>query len=157
MSQWLAIAVTSRTLKKVISMKRVFVSVASVGLLLAFASILCVGQSDIETRAAALSKALVNGHIAWRTKLSSGGASIEAKEAERQSGFVKYYLLVSGLPTDELYSVMSWPVLSALPSGRSTEQTSTPRNRARSIMNVLDYPGRILCVFVLVALRSHRA
>src|SRR6266436_8321895 len=103
-------AVTFRTFKKMISMKRVFVSEASVGFLLVFASILCLGQSDIETRAAELSKALVNGHIAWRTKISSGGASIEAKEAERQSGFVKYYLLVSGLPTDELYSVISWPV-----------------------------------------------
>lgn len=29
---------------------------------------------------------------------------------ERREGFVKYYLLVSGLPTDELYTVMSWPV-----------------------------------------------
>jgi hypothetical protein len=109
MPQWLAI-LTSQISEKRILMQRVFVSVASLGLLLTSASILCFGQTDIEAKAAETSKALVNAHIAWRTKLSSGGASIQAKEVERREGFVKYYLVVSGLPTDELYTVMSWPV-----------------------------------------------
>lgn len=64
----------------------------------------------MEARAAQISKALINGHVAWRSKLSSEGVSIRAKEVERRGSFVKYYLLVTGLPTDELYSVMSWPV-----------------------------------------------
>ena len=64
----------------------------------------------METRAAEISKALVNGHVVWRTKLSSTGASIQAKEVERKESLVKYYLTVSGLPTDELYIMMSWPV-----------------------------------------------
>jgi hypothetical protein len=95
---------------KGMSMKRAFVSVASLAFLLASAPISTFGQTDLETKAAEMSKALVNGHIAWRTKLSNTGASIQAKEVERQGGFVKYYLLVSGLPTDELYTVVSWPV-----------------------------------------------
>ena len=68
------------------------------------------GQTDVEARAAQISKALINGHVAWRSKLSSEGVSIRAKEAERRAGLVKYYLLVTGLPIDQLYSVMSWPV-----------------------------------------------
>lgn len=68
------------------------------------------GQTDVEARAAQISKALVNGQRAWRSKLSSDGVSIRAKEVERREGFVKYYLIATGLPTDQLYSVMSWPV-----------------------------------------------
>ena len=68
------------------------------------------GQADVEARAAQSSKTLVNGQRTWRSKLSSDGVSIRAKEVERREGFVKYYLLVTGLPTEELYSVMSWPV-----------------------------------------------
>lgn len=83
--------------------------VVSLAILL-LSPILMLGQSDVETRAAEISKALVNGHVAWRSKLSSEGVSVRAKEVERRGGFVKYYLLVTGLPTDELYSVMSWPV-----------------------------------------------
>jgi len=91
-------------------MKKVFVPVASLVFLIASAPNLTLSQTDMETSAAELSKALVNGHVAWRSKLSSAGASIRAKEVERQGTFVKYYLSVSGLPTDELYTVMSWPV-----------------------------------------------
>ncbi len=91
-------------------MKRAFISVAIAAFLFVLAPIPSFSQTDVDTRAAEISKALVNGHVAWRTKLSSTGASIQAKEVERQGSLVKYYLTVSGLPTDELYAVMSWPV-----------------------------------------------
>lgn len=91
-------------------MKRPFVLIGSFTFLLASVPIPTFGQTDVEKSAAETSKALVNAHVAWRTKLSSEGVSIQAKEVERQEGFVKYYLLASGLPTDELYTVMSWPV-----------------------------------------------
>lgn len=90
-------------------MQRTSLTLGNLAFLLA-SSTLVVGQTDVEARAAEISKALVNGHAAWRSKLSSEGVSINAKEVERHGGVVKYRLLVSGLPTDELYSVMSWPV-----------------------------------------------
>ncbi len=91
-------------------MKRAFSSVAIAVFLFVLAPIPASSQPDVETRAAEISKALVNGHVVWRTKLSSTGASIQAKEVERKESLVKYYLTVSGLPTDELYIMMSWPV-----------------------------------------------
>lgn len=96
-------------------MKRTFVSLLGLAFLFAFPTLI-VGQSDVEARAAEISKALVNGHIAWRSKLSSEGVSIRAKETEKHGGLVKYNLLVSGLPADKLYSVMSWPVVQGKPS-----------------------------------------
>jgi len=74
------------------------------------------GQADVEAKAAELSQGLVKMHIAWRTKLSSPGASIEAKVVARAGPVVKYNLRAAGLPTDELYTVMSWPVGEAKPS-----------------------------------------
>src|SRR5260370_10090150 len=98
------------SLKRRTAMKRAFISVAIAALLFVLAPMPSFTQTDVDTRAAEISKAVVNGHVAWRTKLSSTGASIQAKEVERQGSLVKYYLTVSGLPTDELYAVMSWPV-----------------------------------------------
>jgi hypothetical protein len=74
------------------------------------------GQTDVEAKAAELSQGMVKMHIAWRTKLSSPGASIEAKEVARAGPMVKYNLRATGLPTDELYTVMSWAVSEAKPS-----------------------------------------
>jgi hypothetical protein len=91
-------------------MKRTFISEAIAVFLVVFCPILSFAQTDQEIRATEMSKVLFNGHIAWRTKLSSAGVSIQAKVVERQGSVVKYYLTVSGLPTDELYTVMSWPV-----------------------------------------------
>ena len=79
-------------------------------------SIFVSGQTDVEARAAEASQALVKGHIAWRTKLSSPGASIQAKEIARAESLVKYNLYVSGLPTDQLYTLMTWPVGQSKPS-----------------------------------------
>jgi len=97
-------------------MKNAFAWAATVVLLLACFSSLNYGQSDVETRAAATSQALVNGHIAWRSKLSSPGASIQVKEVGRQGSLVQYHLYASGLPFNELYTVLSWPVTQAKPS-----------------------------------------
>jgi hypothetical protein len=97
-------------------MKNAFAWAATVVLLLACFSSLNYGQSDVERRAAATSQALVNGHIAWRSKLSSPGASIQVKEVGRQGSLVQYHLYASGLPFNELYTAVSWPVTQAKPS-----------------------------------------
>jgi hypothetical protein len=73
-------------------------------------------QNNEEARAAEISQALVKGHIAWQTKLSSPGASIEAKEVGRQGPVVQYHLYVSGLPAEKLYTVATWPVTQRKPS-----------------------------------------
>jgi hypothetical protein len=97
-------------------MKNFFAGAATVVVLLAWASNLIYGQSDVETRAAETSQALVNGHVAWKTKLSSPGASVQVKEVSRQGSLVQYHLYVSGLPSNELYTAVSWPVTQAKPS-----------------------------------------
>src|ERR1700674_3663715 len=79
-------------------------------------SVFVSGQTDVEARAAEASQALVKGYIAWRTQLSSPGASIQAKEIARAGSLVKYNLSVSGLPTNQLYTLMSWPVGQPKPS-----------------------------------------
>ncbi len=84
--------------------------------LLTCSSTLIYGQTDVETRAAEASQALVKGHVAWKTKLSSPGASIQAKETGRQGSLVRYDLYVSGLPSSEFYTALSWPVGQAKPS-----------------------------------------
>jgi hypothetical protein len=97
-------------------MKTSFASIFVLFLPLLFCSTLTYGQSDVETRAAELSQALVKAHVAWKTKLSSSGASVHVKEVARQGSKVQYHLYVSGLPTDALYTVISWPVTQAKPS-----------------------------------------
>jgi hypothetical protein len=74
------------------------------------------GQSDEEKTVAEASQGMVKMHIAWRTKLSSPGAAIHSKDVRRRGAIVTYELSVSGLPTDELYTVVSWPVGQAKPS-----------------------------------------
>jgi hypothetical protein len=48
--------------------------------------------------------------------MSTPGAFVQAREVEREGTVVKYALQVIGLPTDEVYTVMSWPVGQAQPS-----------------------------------------
>lgn len=74
------------------------------------------GASADDRNAANAAQALINGHTAWESKLSSTGASIQVKEIERQGSTVKYHLFVSGLPGDELYTVISWPVTQQKPA-----------------------------------------
>lgn len=97
-------------------MKNFFAGAATVVVLLAWAPNLTYGQSDVETRAAETSQALVRDHVAWSTKLSSSGASVRAKEVGRQGSLVQYHLYVSGLPSNVLYTAVSWPVTQAKPS-----------------------------------------
>jgi hypothetical protein len=84
--------------------------------LLVCSSTLICGQTDVETSAAEASQALIKAHVAWKTKLSSPGASIQAKQTGRQGSLVTYSLFVSGLPSDKVYTYMSWPVGQAKPS-----------------------------------------
>jgi len=76
--------------------------------LLICSSTLILGQTDVETRAAEASQALVKRHVAWKTTLSSPGASIRVKEVGRRGSQVQYNLYVSGLPSNELYTAVSW-------------------------------------------------
>ena len=94
-------------------MKNSFAPVATVALLLACYSNPIDGQSDVEARAAETSQALVKGHLAWKTKLSSPGASVRVTEVARRGSLVQYHLYVSGLPSNELYTAVSWPVTQA--------------------------------------------
>lgn len=73
-------------------------------------------QTDVEAHAAELTQTLVKEHIAWKSKISSPGALIQAKEVERQGSVVRYSLYVSGLPVDRNYTLVSWPVTQAKPS-----------------------------------------
>jgi hypothetical protein len=96
-------------------MKISFAPAAGLVVLAICSSTLVDGQTDAEARAAEASQALVSGHVAWTTKLSSPGAAIRAKEVERQGSVVRYNLYVSGLPADKLYTALSWPVGQAKP------------------------------------------
>ena len=78
--------------------------------LLIYSSTFIYGQTDAEARAAEESQALVKGHVAWKTKLSSPGAFAQAKQTGRDGSIVTYSVFVSGLPTDQVYTFMSWPV-----------------------------------------------
>ncbi len=72
-------------------------------------SSIVLAQADANSRAFLATQAVVRMHEAW-DKIASPGASVEAKEVERQDGVVQYNLYVSGLPTDKLYSAVSWPI-----------------------------------------------
>ena len=110
-------------------------------------STLVYGQTDVEIHSKdAAYQDLVKGHVAWRTELSSPGASIQARQMRRDHSFVRYNLFVSGLPSSELYTALSWPVGQAKPSaimegitlgkdgivmcaGRSPEQCGDPSKK----------------------------
>ena len=95
---------------------KVLAPAATLALILLCHTTLLHGQTDVEAKAAAASQSLVKKHVAWETKLTSPGASISAKEVGRQGSSVQYYLYVSGLPPDKLYTVMTWPVGEPNPS-----------------------------------------
>ncbi len=97
-------------------MRIFFAPAARVAFLILCCATLMFGQTDEEARANEITQSLVKGHIAWKTKLSSPGASVRVEEVERQGSVVQYYLYVSGLPHDRLYSYVTWPVTQAKPS-----------------------------------------
>jgi hypothetical protein len=57
---------------------------------------------------------LVRQHEAWE-RISTPGASVELKVAGRDGPVVRYNIFVVGLPADQLYSVVSWPVTEPKP------------------------------------------
>jgi hypothetical protein len=73
-------------------------------------------QDITQEQAAQFAQNLIRQHEAWRSKLSTPGASIQAKESGRENGYVHYRLYVTGLPADKLYTVLAWPVTQAKPS-----------------------------------------
>ena len=97
-------------------MKTFLALAARVAFVLMFCATVMFSQTDDEVSANEAAQALVKGHIAWKTKLSSPGASVRVEEVERQGSVVQYYLYVSGLPRDRLYSYVTWPVTQAKPS-----------------------------------------
>jgi hypothetical protein len=85
-------------------------------LAIAFISGPACAQDTSEAQAAQIAQTLVKQHEAWRSKLSSPGASIQAKESGRENGTVAYRLYVTGLPSEKLYTVLAWPVTQTKPS-----------------------------------------
>ncbi len=57
---------------------------------------------------------LVKQHEAW-DRISTPGASVRLKLAGRDGPVVRYNIFVTGLPADQLYSVVSWPVTEPQP------------------------------------------
>ena len=95
-------------------MKLCLTSLLALVLLSAHAPPSVCAQSDVNP--AQIAQTLVRAHIGWRTRLSSPNASMQAKEKGREGSVVRYNLYVSGLPTDKLYSVLSWPIVQTKPS-----------------------------------------
>ena len=71
-------------------------------------------DDSTEARAKQMANLLIRQHEAWRT-MSSPGASIQAKVAHRERNLFYYNLYVTGLPTDQLYTVVAWPVTGQKP------------------------------------------
>jgi hypothetical protein len=84
--------------------------------LFALCAIFVSGQADLDARIAQQGEALVKQHVVWKTKLSSPGASIRVKEVGRQGSLLQYHLYVSGLPSNQLYRVSTWPITQPEPS-----------------------------------------
>lgn len=79
-------------------------------IVLAFVSGGSYAQDPTDAQAAQVAQSLVKRHEAWSSKISTPGASIQAKEFSRENGAVVYRLYVSGLPADKLYTFVEWPV-----------------------------------------------
>lgn len=73
------------------------------------ASSVYFSAQEIDAKTKEFVNSLVEGHIAWESKITSSGATIVAKES-RRGDHVSYRLYVTGLPTDHLYTVLAWPV-----------------------------------------------
>ena len=71
-------------------------------------------DDSTEARAKQMANVLIKQHEAWRT-MSSPGASIQAKAARRERNIFYYNLYATGLPTDQLYTVVAWPVTGQKP------------------------------------------
>lgn len=78
-------------------------------LVLTTMSVFAEGQ-DIDAKTKETLMSVVQSHIAWESKITTHGATIVAKESEHHGNQVSYRLYVTGLPTDRLYTILTWPV-----------------------------------------------
>src|SRR6266446_6339290 len=85
-------------------MKICFALSAFAVLLLACCTTLVYGQTDAEIGPRKLSEYLVKTHVPWKTKASTPGASIEARETGRQDEWLQSHLGIdSRLPFSFVY------------------------------------------------------
>ena len=98
------------------NVKTLLLQMAILGFAAAYGSADGFGQEGIEARGSTLIQELIKQHEAWTSEMSTPGASIRVKEVKREESFVRYNLYVSGLPTDRVYTVLTWPVNSRKPS-----------------------------------------
>ncbi len=87
-------------------------------LALAGAQLVC-GQDSTSTSVADVQDAmrnLVRMHNAWGSKGSTPGTSLAIKESSRSGQVIKFRLYAEGLPKDEIYSIVTWPVTQKGPS-----------------------------------------
>ena len=97
-------------------MKTLLQQIAILGIAFAFSSAAGFGQSDVDARGSKLVQDLIKQRETWTSEVSILGASIHAKVVGREESLVRYNLYVSGLPTDRVYTVLTWPVNSRKPS-----------------------------------------
>lgn len=71
-------------------------------------------DDSTEVLARQMANILIKQHEAWRT-MSSPGAFIQTKASGREGNIFFYNLYVTGLPTDQLYTVVAWPVTGQKP------------------------------------------
>ncbi|WP_348260993.1 hypothetical protein P8935_14400 [Telmatobacter sp. DSM 110680] len=73
------------------------------------------GQDEVEALGSKLIQELIKQREAWTSEVSTPGASIRVKEVGREESLVRYNLYVSGLPTDRVYTVLTWPIDRRMP------------------------------------------
>ena len=74
-----------------------------------------LSEKDAEAQAERAAQQLVKKHEVWLSQITTPGATIEARETGRDDGKVSYSIYVKGLPGDQLYTIVSWPVSKTSP------------------------------------------
>jgi hypothetical protein len=132
---------------------------AILGLAFACTAVHLSGQQNPQASAAQSVQSLVKQHDAWGSRISTPGASLQAKEAGRDGAAIRYNLYASGLPTDRLYSIVSWPVTQGQPStmlegaslgkdgvvsctGRQEGECNDPSNEDHGIVDLAFDPAK---------------
>jgi len=59
---------------------------------------------------------LVRMHNAWNAKMSTPNTHLTIKESARSEGVSKFRLYAEGVPKDEIYTIVTWPVNQKEPS-----------------------------------------
>lgn len=73
-------------------------------------------QSGDVTQIPEIATRTVNAYRGWGPQLNNAGASLQLKETSRKGGTVTFRLYETGLPRDEIYAIIQWPVTQADPS-----------------------------------------